>query len=80
LGLRQKQAIQAEKPEPGCGASINEDKTSRGGEKLAGLRLKGHFPEKDGALAGLLSEAFVAETSLSGTTGGHRWVARAGLR
>jgi hypothetical protein len=57
--------IQAENPDPGCGAAINEDKTNCSGEKLAGLRLKGHFPEKDGALAGLLSEAFVAEASLS---------------
>lgn len=40
------------------GELIKEDKIALGGEESAGLTIRGHLPEKDGVLAGLL----VAET------------------
>jgi hypothetical protein len=39
---------------------VNENKIKRVGKKSAGIRLKGHFPKKDGAFASLLSKAFAA--------------------
>ncbi|MGP8175240.1 MAG: phosphoglucomutase/phosphomannomutase family protein [Terracidiphilus sp.] len=36
------------------GALIDEDKIAIGGEESAGLTIRGHVPEKDGVLAGLL--------------------------
>jgi hypothetical protein len=38
----------------------NEYKVIRGGEEPAGKLLKGHYQEKDGALASLHAEASVA--------------------
>jgi len=42
------------------GELINEDKIVIGGEESAGLTIRGHVPEKDGVLAGLLTAEMVA--------------------
>ena len=42
------------------GELINEDKIAIGGEESAGLTIRGHVPEKDGILAGLLVAEMVA--------------------
>jgi len=42
------------------GELINEDKIAIGGEESAGLTIRGHVPEKDGVLAGLLVAEMVA--------------------
>src|SRR5471030_450765 len=43
------------------GELINEDKIAIGGEESAGLTIRGHVPEKDGILAGLLVAEMVAK-------------------
>jgi phosphoglucomutase len=47
------------------GELINEDKIVIGGEESAGLSIKGHYPEKDGILACLLSAEAVASRGAS---------------
>jgi len=42
------------------GELINEDKIAIGGEESAGLTIRGHVPEKDGVIAGLLAAEMVA--------------------
>jgi alpha-D-glucose phosphate-specific phosphoglucomutase len=42
------------------GALIDEDKIAIGGEESAGLTIRGHVPEKDGIIAGLLVTEMVA--------------------
>ncbi len=42
------------------GALIDEDKIAIGGEESAGLTIRGHVPEKDGVLAGLLVAEMMA--------------------
>jgi phosphoglucomutase len=42
------------------GELINEDKIAIGGEESAGLTIRGHIPEKDGVIAGLLVAEMVA--------------------
>jgi phosphoglucomutase len=42
------------------GALIDEDKIAIGGEESAGLTIRGHVPEKDGVIAGLLLAEMVA--------------------
>ena len=42
------------------GELINGDKIAIGGEESAGLTIRGHVPEKDGVLAGLLVAEMVA--------------------
>ncbi len=42
------------------GALIDEDKSAIGGEESAGLTIRGHVPEKDGVIAGLLAAEMVA--------------------
>ena len=42
------------------GELINEDKIAIGGEESAGLTIRGHVPEKDGILAGLLVAEMVS--------------------
>ncbi len=42
------------------GALIDEDKVAIGGEESAGLTIRGHVPEKDGMIAGLLIAEMVA--------------------
>src|SRR5579875_441572 len=42
------------------GELINEDKIVIGGEESAGLTIRGHVPEKDGVIAGLLVAEMVA--------------------
>jgi alpha-D-glucose phosphate-specific phosphoglucomutase len=42
------------------GELINQDKIAIGGEESAGLTIRGHVPEKDGVLAGLLMAEMVA--------------------
>jgi phosphoglucomutase len=42
------------------GELINQDKIAIGGEESAGLTIRGHVPEKDGILAGLLVAEMVA--------------------
>ncbi len=42
------------------GELINDDKIAIGGEESAGLTIRGHVPEKDGILAGLLVAEMVA--------------------
>lgn len=42
------------------GELINEDKIVIGGEESAGLTIRGHVPEKDGVIAGLLVTEMVA--------------------
>jgi alpha-D-glucose phosphate-specific phosphoglucomutase len=47
------------------GALIGEDKIAIGGEESAGLTIRGHVPEKDGVLAGLLVAEMVARRGAS---------------
>jgi alpha-D-glucose phosphate-specific phosphoglucomutase len=47
------------------GELINEDKIAIGGEESAGLTIRGHVPEKDGVLAGLLVAEMVAKRGKS---------------
>jgi phosphomannomutase len=47
------------------GELINEDKIAIGGEESAGLTIRGHVPEKDGVLAGLLVAEMVARRGKS---------------
>jgi phosphoglucomutase len=47
------------------GALIDEDKITIGGEESAGLTIRGHVPEKDGVLAGLLVAEMVATRGAS---------------
>ncbi len=42
------------------GELINQDKIAIGGEESAGLSIRGHVPEKDGVIAGLLVTEMVA--------------------
>ena len=42
------------------GELINQDKIAIGGEESAGLTIRGHVPEKDGIIAGLLVAEMVA--------------------
>jgi len=43
------------------GELIKQDKIALGGEESAGLSIRGHVPEKDGILAGLLVAEMIAE-------------------
>lgn len=47
------------------GELVNEDKIILGGEESAGLTIKGHLPEKDGILAGLLVTEMIAARGVS---------------
>jgi phosphomannomutase len=47
------------------GELINGDKIAIGGEESAGLTIRGHVPEKDGVLAGLLVAEMVANRGKS---------------
>jgi len=47
------------------GELINADKIAIGGEESAGLTIRGHVPEKDGVLAGLLVAEMVAKRGKS---------------
>ena len=47
------------------GELINEDKIAIGGEESAGLTIRGHVPEKDGVIAGLLIAEMVAKRGKS---------------
>jgi len=47
------------------GALIDEDKILIGGEESAGLTIRGHVPEKDGVIAGLLVAEMVATRGAS---------------
>ena len=47
------------------GELINGDKIAIGGEESAGLTIRGHVPEKDGVLAGLLVAEMVAKRGRS---------------
>lgn len=47
------------------GELINEDKIAIGGEESAGLTIRGHVPEKDGIIAGLLVTEMVAKRGKS---------------
>ena len=47
------------------GELINQDKIAIGGEESAGLTIRGHVPEKDGVLAGLLVAEMVATRGAS---------------
>jgi len=47
------------------GALIDEDKIAIGGEESAGLTIRGHVPEKDGIIAGLLMAEMVATRGAS---------------
>jgi alpha-D-glucose phosphate-specific phosphoglucomutase len=47
------------------GELINEDKIAIGGEESAGLTIRGHVPEKDGIIAGLLVAEMVARRGKS---------------
>ncbi len=47
------------------GALIDQDKIAIGGEESAGLTIRGHVPEKDGVLAGLLVAEMVATRGAS---------------
>ncbi len=47
------------------GELITEDKIALGGEESAGLSIRGHLPEKDGILAGLLVAEMVARRGQS---------------
>jgi phosphoglucomutase len=47
------------------GALIDEDKVAIGGEESAGLTIRGHVPEKDGMIAGLLMAEMVATRGTS---------------
>ena len=47
------------------GELINQDKIAIGGEESAGLTIRGHVPEKDGIIAGLLVAEMVASRGTS---------------
>ncbi len=47
------------------GALIDQDKIAIGGEESAGLTIRGHVPEKDGIIAGLLIAEMVATRGAS---------------
>jgi phosphomannomutase len=47
------------------GELINQDRIAIGGEESAGLTIRGHVPEKDGVLAGLLVAEMVAKRGKS---------------
>jgi phosphomannomutase len=47
------------------GALIDQDKIAIGGEESAGLTIRGHVPEKDGVIAGLLVAEMVATRGAS---------------
>ena len=47
------------------GELINQDKIAIGGEESAGLTIRGHVPEKDGIIAGLLVAEMVARRGKS---------------
>jgi phosphoglucomutase len=47
------------------GELINQDKIAIGGEESAGLTIRGHVPEKDGVIAGLLVAEMVAVRGLT---------------
>ena len=47
------------------GELINRDKIAIGGEESAGLTIRGHVPEKDGVIAGLLVAEMVAKRGKS---------------
>lgn len=47
------------------GELINQDKIAIGGEESAGLTIRGHVPEKDGVIAGLLVTEMVAKRGKS---------------
>lgn len=47
------------------GELINKDAIIIGGEESAGLTIRGHYPEKDGILAGLLAAEMVAKRGVS---------------
>jgi alpha-D-glucose phosphate-specific phosphoglucomutase len=47
------------------GALIDQDKIAIGGEESAGLTIRGHVPEKDGVIAGLLIAEMVATRGAS---------------
>ena len=47
------------------GALIDQDKIAIGGEESAGLTIRGHVPEKDGVIAGLLMAEMVATRGTS---------------
>ncbi len=47
------------------GALIDQDKIAIGGEESAGLTIRGHVPEKDGIIAGLLVTEMVAKRGTS---------------
>ena len=47
------------------GELINQDKIAIGGEESAGLTIRGHVPEKDGVIAGLLVAEMVAKRGKS---------------
>ena len=47
------------------GELIDQDKIAIGGEESAGLTIRGHVPEKDGVLAGLLVAEMVAARGTS---------------
>jgi phosphoglucomutase len=47
------------------GALIDQDKIAIGGEESAGLTIRGHVPEKDGIIAGLLVAEMVATRGTS---------------
>ena len=47
------------------GELINADKIAIGGEESAGLTIRGHVPEKDGVIAGLLVAEMVAKRGKS---------------
>jgi alpha-D-glucose phosphate-specific phosphoglucomutase len=47
------------------GALIDQDKIAIGGEESAGLTIRGHVPEKDGIIAGLLVAEMVATRGAS---------------
>jgi len=47
------------------GALIDQDKIAIGGEESAGLTIRGHVPEKDGIIAGLLVAEMVAKRGTS---------------
>ncbi len=47
------------------GALIDQDKIAIGGEESAGLTIRGHVPEKDGIIAGLLIAEMVAARGAS---------------
>ena len=70
------------------GELINQDKIALGGEESAGLSIRGHVPEKDGILAGLLVAEMIAVRraslgeqlrALFARVGGEYWPLRTNL-